>query len=1061
MLLAGAGVARIIQKMKHANFAGKFFIPLCLLVLWFAGAAATAAEVKPQPLRMTVSADRRSARIGVPVDCTAVTIQRLQPGGWVNVLTTAAAPGVLEVALPDLGQRPRLRAIAAANVFERSRKKFPAAFYRGKNQFAPGKIAAGATPAGIYVASPTLGKATPLVVDQPDAEPLTPIQADIWQADGAVVYYFNQLRGLQVLDLADPGSPQRLATLRMPAVGQDMYLLPGVPAEPRSLVLLARGSGKTLIHQVRVSDGKAELASTREVAGDLLESRMAGGRLFLLTSTPVGAQAAVTLGEWAVGADVPPVALGEVVMEGGAPVVAAGAGWLAVALTPANEWNVSAVHIFQLRPDGLQRLSAAPLRTEGQVADKFKMDWNAGVLTTISQRNLTDGVWMPATVLETWRADGAGGVPERLGRVELGQGEGLFATRFAGDKAYVVTFLRTDPLWVVDLSDPAVPVVAGHLEVPGWSSHLEAFGDLLFSIGWEGGTVAASLFDVADPAKPQLLRRFNLGAPGSFSEAAWDERALKVLPEQGLVLVPVSRFDYSTGTTIAEVQLLDLDLAGRDLRLRGSISQDFEARRAMLLGSSVVSISQRNLVTADIADRDHPRLLADVELAWPVDRIFATADHWVQIEDGGMWSGGMATVRVSPSNAGDELLNEAPLGEGEVVAASLREGKLVVVRKLGNSRQGANPWIRFAWQPEVSQTLVLDVFDASALPALPLIGSCTVDPGIAGRWKVGELLWPQANRPCLVIEAQPYPFWFWGGVVLDVPQQVVAAAAPLGGYADLGWNQPLSRQPRLLVFDLNDPQDPSVDLPIELSANPATLASGHAAAAGIVAVGVDSWVEAKMDSKPSGGRIEKLKGWLGIGSIPQPSPSPVPGPGSLALSHGLCLIDVPASGLAVMRPAIDLPGSLFAVAEFDRHGLLAFTTGPANQSGRALQVSACDGRDAFLVSAIEETNSGPVTAVGRRVFVADGQQVKVYRLDDTGRLAAQRPVDIGWQANELQWRAGMLLGTSGQRLFVSDATGTSQWELAGWGLNLSGAMADSGAGLLVPMGQYGVEQLPR
>jgi uncharacterized secreted protein with C-terminal beta-propeller domain len=41
--------------------------------------------------------------------------------------------------------------------------------------------------------------------------------------------------------------------------------------------------------------------------------------------------------------------------------------------------------------------------------------------------------------------------------LELGKGEQLHATRFDGSLVYLVTFLRIDPLWVVDLSDPLDP----------------------------------------------------------------------------------------------------------------------------------------------------------------------------------------------------------------------------------------------------------------------------------------------------------------------------------------------------------------------------------------------------------------------------------------------------------------------------------------------------------------------------------------------------------------------------------------------------------------------------
>ena len=107
--------------------------------------------------------------------------------------------------------------------------------------------------------------------------PRLPEEADIWKTDGTTVYYFKQLRGLQLIDLADPANPRRLATLQLPAGGQDLYQLPG-SGPVRHVLLLARGdggNGQTVVHQVRVEGGTAEIEHSKTVEGDLAESRLA------------------------------------------------------------------------------------------------------------------------------------------------------------------------------------------------------------------------------------------------------------------------------------------------------------------------------------------------------------------------------------------------------------------------------------------------------------------------------------------------------------------------------------------------------------------------------------------------------------------------------------------------------------------------------------------------------------------------------------------------------------------------------------------------------------------
>ncbi len=1014
---------------------------LALLVA-FLPTEASAARVRSLP--MQVANDRRSVEITVPADCPAVTVQRFQlRGGWTNVTTVAASPGTLRVSLPDLGRRPRLRAVAATAGEIGPRGKFPAAFYQGRHSFDPGYRGSSAALRGL--ASNYLMADAPAGTGAGETT-IEPEEADIWKTDGTTVYYFNQLRGLQVLDLSDPADPRLVATLRLPAVGQDLYLLPGSGPE-RFVILLTRADGtygKTRFHVVRVAEGSATITHSRDLDGELMDSRLAGNRLFVFTTKwsatgVIASNAAVhsTLSEWLITPGTEPVPAGETTVTGGSPIAASGPNWLAVAVTPADRWDVSDVHVFALSANGTSRLTAGPVRAEGRIADKFKIQWRGGVLTTISQRNYNDGTWSPTTVLENFQATGPTADGTRLGLLELARGESLFATRFAGNKAYVVTFLRTDPLWVVDLTNPAAPTVAGHLEVPGWSSHLEPIGDLLFSIGWEGGTIAASLFDVADPANPQLLRRINL--PGAYSEASWDEKALKVLPDQGLAMIPLTAYVADATTASSYIQLLDVDLTGRDLRLRGTIGHAFEPRRSAMIGPAVVSISQRALVTADVADRDHPAVLAEVLLAWTSNRVFEAGGQLVHIECGDGWGGGLPTARVTPGDAPDTVIGETDLGDGQVVAAALRDGKLYVVRELPATGTEPAPTLRVAWMPAGSGVLRLDIYDASALPDLPLLGSCDVNTGSASRLLVSEILWPQPNRPCVVVESQPYYFWWRGGPLVDLPVAVTGQGnSTANSLAVPGFGWPSDSHPRLLVFDATSPDAPSATAPIDLGTSETTLPDGRAAADGLVVVGTDVWTE--REANPL-----------------------VPDSGGSELNHSLRVIEVPTSGTPVLRPAIDLPGSLFAVTELDHDGFLAFTQAWQADGTSAVQASACDGRDAFLVAELAAIDAQALTAANRTVFAADGQSVRRHRLDDSAAFVTEPALAIGWEPWDLGCTGGLLLGTSGQRLFATPVTGgtLADWQFPMWGLDLDTITVAPDGSLLVPFGDYGTERLSR
>ena len=131
--------------------------------------------------------------------------------------------------------------------------------------------------------------------------------------------------------------------------------------------------------------------------------------------------------------------------------------------------------------------------------------------------------------------------PEPIGK----PGEQLYASRFVGDRAYLVTFRQSDPLYVVDLADPREPRVLGELEIEGYSDYLLPIGEThLLGIGRDaivlpggggdgerGGAVQGvklSLFDVSDPARPSELESLLVGQRGTQSGALFDHRGITV-----------------------------------------------------------------------------------------------------------------------------------------------------------------------------------------------------------------------------------------------------------------------------------------------------------------------------------------------------------------------------------------------------------------------------------------------------------------------------------------------------------------------------------------------------
>lgn len=124
----------------------------------------------------------------------------------------------------------------------------------------------------------------------------------------------------------------------------------------------------------------------------------------------------------------------------------------------------------------------------------------------------------------------------------IAKGESIYAVRFIGDKAYVVSFFQTDPLFIIDLSEPTAPKVVGELKIPGFSSMLYPYGDnYLIGIGIDGddegtnGMLKISLFDISDKNNPREVSKAVI--PGYVdSPAMHDHKAFMRISDNEFII---------------------------------------------------------------------------------------------------------------------------------------------------------------------------------------------------------------------------------------------------------------------------------------------------------------------------------------------------------------------------------------------------------------------------------------------------------------------------------------------------------------------------------------------
>lgn len=168
-------------------------------------------------------------------------------------------------------------------------------------------------------------------------------------------------------------------------------------------------------------------------------------------------------------------------------------------------------------------------------------------------RVVTSSMWPAHNELHILREDDKtddlviiGSITEGLGK----ENETVKSVRFNEDLVYVVTFFQTDPLYTIDLSDPANPVILSYIEEPGFSTYLHVWGqdDRLIGFGFTAdaqGRVTGLKISAYDTAETVPIDTYYLSEQGeggfsySYSEASRNPKAMMISPDKGIIAFPI------------------------------------------------------------------------------------------------------------------------------------------------------------------------------------------------------------------------------------------------------------------------------------------------------------------------------------------------------------------------------------------------------------------------------------------------------------------------------------------------------------------------------------------
>ncbi|MCU7891516.1 MAG: beta-propeller domain-containing protein [Candidatus Thiodiazotropha sp. (ex Ustalcina ferruginea)] len=318
--------------------------------------------------------------------------------------------------------------------------------------------------------------------------------------------------------------------------------------------------------------------------------------------------------------------------------------WMPVMDGAEDPTPSTTIHKFTLQSSPQYVASGS---VDGHLLNQFAMDEYEGVLRLVTTEQSWWSTADPENRLYVMQQSGDQLV-EHARLDGLGKpGESVYAMRFDQDKGYLVTFEQIDPLITLDLSDAENPLVAGELEVPGFSTYLHPIeGDMILAIGQDtdNNGIKLGLFDISDFSQPMLLNDHLIGA-GSYSEAAYNHHAFTWFEQEQMLAIPVTQWGNPfTGTTFGFNDIFNgLELfrvtAQEGIQSYAAIDHDSfyqvpnnsnfyypeSVRRSFFvaddaMNSYIYSISGRGLLVNDLASPDIN--LAEIALPTDSDNVY-------------------------------------------------------------------------------------------------------------------------------------------------------------------------------------------------------------------------------------------------------------------------------------------------------------------------------------------------------------------------------------------------------------------------------------------------------
>lgn len=274
-------------------------------------------------------------------------------------------------------------------------------------------------------------------------------------------------------------------------------------------------------------------------------------------------------------------------------------------------WEKTEITRFEI---GEGRISPkAGTKIKGHINDQFSMSEYNGyfrIATSISDNWFTDSN-NALYVLDMEL--------EEIGKItDFGIDESIKSVNFNGDMAYIVTFRQTDPLYAIDLSDPANPKKTDELKITGYSSYMQNWSDgMLFGFGESGDEdgnlngIKLTMFDNSDPDNLKVIDSVEINDTDeqyNYSSALYDRKALLISPKNNIIGIPVNTDVPYYSTYHGKHSYKFYSFENGTLKELGELSKTMkidyfsEFNRSIIIDGFVYIFSNDTFMAADIKD---------------------------------------------------------------------------------------------------------------------------------------------------------------------------------------------------------------------------------------------------------------------------------------------------------------------------------------------------------------------------------------------------------------------------------------------------------------------------